>query len=84
MSLASKITFGVTLAATTGVIGWVFWRQKVDRDNLKGGLEYDADRTERRRQNRAMHDYQRQLQEALEKSTAEQEIKDRSVSLHAA
>lgn len=43
MSLTSKITFGASLLASVGIIGYVHYKQQLDRENLHRGVLRDVE-----------------------------------------
>ncbi|XP_068226236.1 protein PET117 homolog, mitochondrial [Palaemon carinicauda] len=49
MSLASKITFGVSCAISAGIVTYVHVKQNIDRDKLHEGVIRDIERQQRRK-----------------------------------
>jgi len=74
MSLASKITFSVTTAATIGIIYKVHYGQVEDRERLAQGIQRDIERIERKTENF------KRLQEQQELTKAFKKIENRSES----
>jgi len=74
MSLASKITFCVTTAATVGIIYQVHYGQVEDREKLAQGITRDIERIAKKTEN-----FNR-LQQQQELTKAFKRIEDRSES----
>ncbi|KAL7646872.1 UNVERIFIED_CONTAM: hypothetical protein RMT77_002129 [Armadillidium vulgare] len=49
MSLISKITLGVSCVITTSIIGYVHYKQHLDRTKLHDGVILDIERQQRRK-----------------------------------
>lgn len=67
-STSSKIFFGVSVVLSVGVIGFVHYSQKRDRERMREGILRDL---ERRQQNIQELEYQKKLESALRRQLDE-------------
>ncbi|KAI4460537.1 hypothetical protein MML48_5g00009983 [Holotrichia oblita] len=49
MSLASKITLSLACITSAGIIGYVHYKQQLDREKLHDGVLRDVERQQRRK-----------------------------------
>ncbi|KYN31408.1 hypothetical protein ALC56_14289 [Trachymyrmex septentrionalis] len=73
MSNASKVTFGLCCMTSIGIIGYVYYKQSYDRQQLHLGVIRDIERRERRK---AENVYILQQQAELAKELRRQEIRE--------
>ncbi|KAJ9583193.1 hypothetical protein L9F63_022464 [Diploptera punctata] len=72
MSYASKITFLSATVVSMGIIGYVHYKQQLDREKLHDGVIKDVERQQRRKmENLYLLQQQIELTKQLKKSESE-------------
>ncbi|KAL8603645.1 hypothetical protein ACOMHN_005587 [Nucella lapillus] len=66
MSTASKVTLGVSISFTIGMITYVHMWQKKERERLREGVVMDLERQQRKQANRRDQEQQAELTKLLQ------------------
>lgn len=79
MSTASKVTLGISLVVTAGIITAVHLKKKSDSEKLREGVYRDLERQERKRKNKAELEEQAKLTQILRENQERQDREDNSL-----